>query len=156
VFDYPVFTIIGVLIAVGVSLFMLRRFTNSRHWQLTTGKIAAISVDEIPLQQTSSSRSMDYRINVSYHYSVAQIPIKGDRLMAGFPNVVGSRKDADDYLQRLKVGAEVDVYYNPDKVNQSALNTSKGIAVSAIYIMLAFVLTIGGGMIWLANSGLLD
>lgn len=151
-------TIIIVIVAI-VAVMSLLKFTSSSKWLPISAHIESASFESIHIphsQQALGNRGIDYKINIHYRYIVKGNTFHGDTVMAGFPNIISDKAEVEKMMARFPAGSNVDVFYNPDNVSQSALNTSKGVTLLGIAVILLFIISICSGIIWLINSDLLS
>jgi hypothetical protein len=151
-----VFIVIVVLLVVFISLFKL---SASQNWEETQGNLVSISIEEIThnhmRQETGSDGRFDYKINLDYQYSVDGKTYTGNVLMVGVPNVFDRASDAENVVKKYSNLENIDVFFNPQNPQDSALMTAKNIPIVGFVIMFLMVVCIGGGIIFLLNSGLL-
>lgn len=149
---------IFVLIVAIVAVMSLLKFRSSSKWLPTPAHIESANFESIHIphsQQDVGNRGIDYKINIHYHYIVEGNTFHGDTVMAGFPNVISDKAETEKMMARFPAGSDVDVFYNPDNVSQSALNTSKGVTLFGIAVIFLFIISICSGIIWLINSDLM-
>ena len=101
----------------------LRRILQSRSWLTTTGRVVRSSVTAVSL----TNRYRETQPHIVYRYMVGGAEFQGDRIgVAGgtysfFPR---GRFPIND---QLPVGAEVRVWYDPNKPERSALDIESDI-----------------------------
>ncbi|PCJ32556.1 MAG: hypothetical protein COA90_02635 [Gammaproteobacteria bacterium] len=147
-----------VCIVATISVMILLKFRSSSQWLPISAHIESSSFKSIHIphsQQGIGNHSIDYKMNIDYHYIIKGQTFHGNTVMAGFPNIIPDKQEATKMVERFPAGSDAEVFYNPDNVGQSALNTSKGVSLLAIAVIFLFIISIGGGMIWLINSDLM-
>lgn len=148
--------VIFIVLVVLVGFF---KFAGSRNWSETQGKVTSVSVEGIrktSAQQVNSSEGLfDYKVDISYSYSVEGQEYTGTVLTAGIPNVFSSKTDADDIVTKFAVGRQVDVYYAPSSPENSALITAKSVPIAGIIGIFIFILAVGGIIFGVIKSGIL-
>lgn len=143
--------IIILALAVISAMFILYKFSSSANWKSTSGKIVSFEIEEII---SKSNNEKDYKINLEYTYNVNGQDYSGGKLVAGFPNVLGNKKDSEYFRDIYKTGEETKVFYNPENHEQSSLITSKGIPTKAYLIMVLFIIGIGTGLFFVIKTQL--
>ena len=147
-----------VCLVATISVMILLKFRSSSKWLPVLAHIESSSFKSIHTphsQQGIGNHSIDYKMNIDYHYIIKGQTFHGNTVMAGFPNIIPDKKEATKMVDRFPAGSDAEVFYNPENVSQSALNTSKDVSLFGIAIIFFFIMSIGGGMIWLINSDLL-
>jgi hypothetical protein len=104
------------VIFLGIIFFMRRRMAVVSQWPSTMGTITASSIEQ---RHSSEGGWVDYPV-VQYSYQVAGHPYQGMKLAPG-PEVGGS--GARKVVARYPAGAQVMVFYNPQKPSDAVLET---------------------------------
>lgn len=136
------------LIVAGIGFY---RFKKSAQWASVEGQILESSIEKISQsasqQGALGDRSVDYRVNIKYRYRVDSREYTGTTVVAGMPNVAGSKKDGEDIVEKYPTGAATAVYYNPASPSESALITSKSVSITG-FVVLAIMILAAGGIIF--------
>ncbi len=119
----------GVAIGIfGLVLLILGIVARVRAQRVKTWPTAPATILHSEVKQHTSynsksrSRRTTYQPVVNYQYSVMGQPFNGDRV--GFGNSGLSSRKAYEIVGRYPAGAQVNVHYNPDKIQESALEAS--------------------------------
>lgn len=154
------FWVISVIVAVGIAAYGLQKFKSSDNWASVSGIIVESSIESLyngPLQQeTGGVSTMEYKVHVKYNYTVNEVELTGNTIMAGLPEMVVNKAEADDLVEKYLKGNSIDVYYNPIRHSQSALITSKNVPIFAYFVVLMFVVSIIGAIIFVLKSNILS
>lgn len=111
--------LISILIIVG-GLYLLRysyrlgkETKESLTWPYVNGKIL-----ENDLLEIGAGAHPSYDVNLSYEYTVMSKVYQGTR-----PHLytITTKKEAEDIVDRFKVGDEISVFYNPKNPESSVL-----------------------------------
>ena len=100
-------------ILLGIIFFTQRKVAQASTWPSTLGTVTASTVE----RRSSGDGYSDYPV-VRYSYQVIGRSYQGNRIMPG-PEVGGS--GAQKVVARYPAGAQVMVYYDPDKPSESVL-----------------------------------
>ena len=143
----------GLLWLAGFIFIHFRAVSKARAsetWPTAMGKLTRSEVlVEEDRDRDGSSRTW-YNPVVAYSYSVAGQAIEGSRIR--FANMRrGSRKGAEEVLARYRLGDSVTVRYNPEKPNESVLESRKPGPVYLILALGGLVFVIVG---WFLNSAI--
>jgi len=99
------------------------RAQRVQNWPLAPATILHSEVKrQTRYDSDSHSRKTTYQPVVNYQYSVMGQPFTGSRV--GFGNANVSRKKAYEIVGRYPPGAIANVHYNPDKIQESALEAT--------------------------------
>lgn len=140
--------LILALIAAGIGLY---RFKKSAQWDSVKGVVLESSIEKIA--QTASQqgalgdRSVDYKINIKYKYRVGGADYIGKTVIAGMPNVAGSKKDGEDIVKAYPGGGDAVIYYNPQSPSESALITGKSVSMAG-FVAIAIIILAASGIIF--------
>ena len=97
----------------------------SINWPSTTGKILKAYVKQVTDRRKNNEgrdeySSTHYEIAVEYEYVVDRTPYKGHRIRV-VNDHYGSERSASNELLKYNVGADVIVYYDPEKPKNCVL-----------------------------------
>ena len=118
----------SAVMLIGLVLLVLGILARARAKRVQTWPLAPATIlhSEVKRQtrydSDSHSRKTTYQPVVNYQYSVMGQPFTGNRVGFGNPNI--SNNKAYEIVGRYPPGAQVNVHYNPDKIQESALETS--------------------------------
>ena len=127
---------------------VLSNARNSVNWPTVTGVIT-----ESELKTHSDSDGTTYSAAITYHYTVDENEIHGDRVWFGDNYSSSDLGQHQKVVSRYPVGDEVDVYYKPDDPFISVLEPG---AVFTSYVGFAtswIVILIGFGLLLIPMSG---
>lgn len=149
----------GVVIAVIATGYGLLKLKSSGEWESVDGVILESSIEKIirsSQMRAGGDRAIDYKVNLRYRYSVNGQELTGDNVVAGVPNIAGSKIVAEDMLSQYPAGKTVPVFYNPDNPADAALITGKSIPIAG-FVLFGVILVVGAGaIIFLLKSGILS
>jgi len=137
------------IILIGLVLLIMGIVARARAQRVQTWPLASATIlhSEVKRQtrydSDSHSRRTTYQPVVNYQYSVMGQAFTGNRV--GFGNANVSSKKAYEIVGRYPPGAQVNVHYNPDKIQESALEaTAHGSVFNIIFgaVMLLFGLVL--------------
>ena len=137
-----VFGIIGIVMLVKYFLDK-KKFEESQAWSATSGQITEAYVRESSSEDSEGYTTTSYYPEVRYTYQVMGVEYTGKRIAFG-GNVGGSRKKANEIVAQYPVGKKVTVYYDPDNLEDAALERrmgGKGLLVIGIVFTLIAVCT---------------
>src|SRR5215207_4543380 len=104
-------------IFLGIILFTRRKVAQASNWPFTMGRV---TLSTLEMRSSSEGGSTPYPV-VHYSYQAIGQPYQGSKVMAG-PDVGGS--GAHKVVARYPAGAQVMVYYNPQKPSEALLERS--------------------------------
>ena len=149
-----------VLATLAVVAYSFVKLSSSRNWVSTQGNVVSVSIEPIYKTNTQQSavadQSFNYKVNIRYEYSVDGQSFAGDRLMVGLPNVVTNKNDADDLSVKYSANNAAAIYYDPANPSQSALITGKSVPVIGFIMLGLMILLIGGIIVFIVKSGILN
>jgi hypothetical protein len=119
-------------IFLGIIFFTRRKVAQASTWPSTMG---TVTLSTIQRRRNSKGGSTSYPI-VHYAYQVMGQPYQRDKVMPG-PDVGGS--GAHKVVARYPIGAQVMVYYNPDKPSEALLERSMPGHILWFWIMLGIL-----------------
>jgi hypothetical protein len=117
VFKLPLF----IVLLVGMPILVLKkapdfiRAYRSSSWPRSEAVISGSGV-----KKSFSDGETMYEADIEYEYRVADVRYRGDRIRAG-KTPTKSWEASRDFAKRFPVGAEMPVYYNPDRPADSYL-----------------------------------
>lgn len=143
-------TLVVVVFFVVAGLYFL---VKSGNWSDVEGQVKHSNIVEIHHRANTKMGEIgglfDYRLELSYEYSVGGKNYLGERIYAGVDNVFSDRGLAEQALADYPVGKIVTVYVDPKNPARSSLLTSKSIGTKGLVILIALVLFVvafvGGG-----------
>ncbi len=141
----------GVL-AAGIALRLARAYRSSirsRVWSTTQGRITRSETVWV------GGRTRSPRPDISYTYEVGAQTFVGQRIAFEYGHVY-SRESVEQLLKEFPVGATPQVYYDPDRPQESTLRQShvglmSGLVVGAL-LLLPMALCLAAGAIGLADT----
>jgi len=116
-------------IFLGIIFFTRRKVAQAASWPSTMGTVTS---SRIELRSSSEGGSTPYPI-VNYAYQVMGQPYQGAKVMPG-PEKGGS--GARKVVERYPAGAQVMVYYNPEKPSKALLERGTPGFVRLFWIIL--------------------
>ena len=138
------------LIGLGVFLlgvFKVRKLRASQSWAVAMGTIVESSVEESFNRGSDDlPDSWSYTPLIRYQFQAQGQTIIGDRL--GFDGKSYSKKpDAQAVVARYPLGAQVNVFFDPEKPADSVLHRTSGSAwVFVVVGLAAFLLAVAAAM----------
>jgi hypothetical protein len=136
---YLILSLVG-LITIVSAIRSKRQADASQSWQATRGTVIESRIEKHTSTDGDGEESTSYTPVVLYKYTILEKEYTGDRINFGAKNT--NRNPATQTVTRYKVGAQVMVYYNPDKPGQSVLERSSN--SGWLQILLGFALFIAG------------
>lgn len=116
-------------IFLGIIFFTRRKVAQAASWPSTLGMVTS---SRIEMRSSSEGGSTPYPM-VNYSYQVSGQPYQGNKVMPG-PDVGGS--GARKVVERYPAGAQVMVYYNPEKPSEALLERSSPGFIKLFWIIL--------------------
>ncbi|GAA6172872.1 hypothetical protein NBRC116592_25420 [Colwellia sp. KU-HH00111] len=154
------FWVVSIVLTLGVVAYGLHKFKGSDNWDNVSGYIVESNIETLyngPLQQeTGSVSTIEYKVHVKYNYIVNEVEFSGHRIMAGLPEMVVNKAEADELMTKYLKGNKVNVYYNPTNHAEAALITAKGVPLLAYFMVIMFVVSIIGAIIFVLKSNILS
>lgn len=138
-------TVVLILMTLTGVLFAVFKIVKSSNWEATTGVVLESAVEKIyraPSDNTPDGRTVEYKLVLKYKYTVKDAVYYGDKLYAVMPNITASTSEAERLADVYAAGKTVDVYYDPQNPQRSALIAGKEIPVKAFVIMGAFAIVV--------------
>ncbi len=114
---------------LGIIFFTRRKVTQAAAWPSTMG---TVTQSRIQMRSSSEGGSTAYPL-VEYAYQVMGQPYQNTKVMPG-PDIGGS--GARKVVDRYPAGAQVMVYYNPQKPSEALLERSMPGAMKIFWIIL--------------------
>ncbi len=127
-----------VLVLIGLVLLAMGIVSRARAKRTQTWPTALATVLHSEVKQhtrydsDSHSRKTSYQPVVNYQYNVLGQSLTGSRI--GYGNSSASLKKANETVSRYPAGAQVNVHYNPDKIDEAALEATAPGSVSSMII----------------------
>ena len=139
-----VFLILNVVF-LGIIFFMRRRMATVSQWSSTMGTVLMSAIEQ---RSSSEGGYTDYPV-VQYSYQVGGQPYQSMKLAPG-PDVGGS--GARKVVARYPAGAQVMVFYNPQKPSEAVLERKAPAQWIMWLILVIFDCTLCGAIpiIWWA------
>lgn len=119
-------------IFLGFILYTRRKVAQAANWPSTLG---TVTNSRIQMRSNSEGGSTSYPL-VEYAYQVMGQPHQGSKVMPG-PDIGGS--GAHKVVARYPAGAQVMVYFNPDKPSESLLERSMPGFIKWFWILLVTI-----------------
>lgn len=124
--------VIVVITAIIFAVFTITTLLKSRNWASASAKIVDSSIEAIYYSPNSAitnhSDTHNFKLVIDYQYQVNGKLYTGHNLYAGLPNIFSTELEAKNVLRQLPRNAVVNVFYNPQNPETSALllPTAKG------------------------------
>ena len=116
-------------IFLGIIFFTRRKVSQAASWPSTLGTVTS---SRIEMRSSSEGGSTPYPV-VNYSYQVMGQSYPGNKVMPG-PDIGGS--GARKVVERYPAGAQVMVYYNPEKPSEALLERSTPGFIKLLWIIL--------------------
>lgn len=131
-----IFVIIG-LIMFFIYFRNLAKVRASQAWPAVQGTVAASWVRRKQSTDDDGSISESYYPEIQYIYQVMGMEYQGDKITFG-PKSGGNRTKAEKAIAKYPTGANVTVFYQPDKPETAVLERSitKGLLFSGTLLVL--------------------
>ncbi len=135
------FLVLGIGLIV-ISIVNRQRAKRAQNWPVVPATILNSEVRKRQQYDSdSTSGRTTYEPVVNYQYSVMGSLYNGSRVSFGDKKT--SRKKAEEIVARYPAGTEVNAHYNPDKVEDSVLETAASGSISnLIFGILLIVLAV--------------
>lgn len=119
-----VMTFCAAFSLIGLMMMMqggerIREARQVEGWRMVSGVIESSDLLPVP-----GSQGSQWRPRVTYSYAVDGRMVVSTRLSLGTARFDATRERAFAYLEPYPVGRIVTVYYNPDEITQSVLETA--------------------------------
>ncbi|HOW91790.1 MAG TPA: DUF3592 domain-containing protein [Anaerolineaceae bacterium] len=122
------FLVLGIGLIV-ISIVNRQRAKRAQNWPVVPATILNSEVRKRQQYDSdSTSGRTTYEPVVNYQYSVMGSLYNGSRVSFGDKKT--SRKKAEEIVARYPAGTEVNAHYNPDKVEDSVLETAASGSIS--------------------------
>lgn len=116
------FLVLGIGLIV-ISIVNRQRAKRAQNWPVVPSTVLNSEVRKRQQYDSdSASGRTTYEPVVNYQYSVMGSLYNGSRVSFGDKKT--SRKKAEEIVARYPAGTEVNAHYNPDKVEESVLETA--------------------------------
>jgi hypothetical protein len=141
----PDYLLIGALALAGTLLVCsgleaLVSGIRSRNWPRAAGKVTVSKVVKVIRRQDSPP---NWAPEIHYRYVVNNITTTGTLVRFGMEGRSGGRKFATGYTDRYPLGKAVPVFYDPNRVERSVLET--GTSLTSVW-----PLALGLALLWLS------
>ena len=127
---------------VYVFAFIKPRVRTCNHWPSVRGEIIKSGVLTKPGTTGFDNPNTFYQADVAYRYSVANRTYIGTDIRPGGSIALSVPRQAHHVAATYVVGHEVEVFYNPDRPDESYLERTDN--VSWMYILIGMVFIFAG------------
>jgi PDZ domain-containing secreted protein len=143
------------LVVGGLGLFLVIHAQRNKHkaQQSQTWPVAKGTITQTDISVQEYDEKVRYVPVVRYTYQVNEQVHEGRRITFGSDMEFPSRQKATEYLAEYPVGAEVSVYYNPEKPSEAVLQqvarkTAVGMVIGIVLlaVMLCLVCLMATGI----------
>ncbi|MEM6471335.1 MAG: DUF3592 domain-containing protein [Planctomycetota bacterium] len=133
---------------LGYSLTSMKRSTEAAAWPAVAGRI--VSCD---LESNSDGDGTTYEVKVSYSYKVGGRELTNDVLAFGYSGSSGHESHRE-ILEKLKAAKTVEVRYDPDSPETSALSFGfhRSIQFTLAFAVTWLLFVVGFSIIWWVAS----
>lgn len=141
--------IIAIITAIIFAAFTITTLLKSRNWASTSAKIVDSSIEAIYHSPNSAitnhTDTHNFKLVINYQYQVNGKLYTGHNLYAGLPNIFSTELEAENVLRQFPRNAVVNVFYNPQNPEASALllPTAKGgnklLLILAGFVFVGFI-----------------
>jgi Protein of unknown function (DUF3592) len=138
---FILFIVIGICI-VSCQLYLLSKAIKSKNWEIANGEI--ISSDIETCKTTSDSNNI-FRPRVKYKYIISGKQHISGRIFFGDKVLTDFKGYTIKLINKYSVGSKVDVYFNPDDIEESVLE--RGVSSNSIILLIVGVSIILFGVI---------
>lgn len=134
-----------LFILMGVFLFVLyfylyKKAKNSKKWNTVKGLIMRINLDELLMGQDST---VTYKVKIQYSYKVGEKTYYSKRIFYGDFLRHSSLGNIERMMNKYKKENIIDVFYNPQKPNESVLELGINFDLVTILITSLLLFMIG-------------
>jgi hypothetical protein len=134
---FPLFFVILGLVLLFIFFRNLAKVRASQGWPAVQGTVIESWVRRSQSTDSDGSVSHSYYPEIRYLYQVMGSEYQGDKIAFG-PKTGGSRSRAEKAIAKYPAGANVMVYYQPDKPAKAVLERT--ISKVSLVMGIAFVL----------------
>lgn len=125
------FVIVGIVLLV-LAVMEYKRIKSSSLWKNTQGKIVTCKI----IRRRPHRRAAQYETLVEYEYDINQKTYFNDKVTLAFGKYLHrSSASAENAIKNYNKGDAVEVWYNPDDLNQSCLDKSVDYKSLLIYVV---------------------
>ena len=134
----------GILGIIGIVLVILY-FRNkskskaSQAWPSVTGQIVERKVKVDTSYDEDGMSSTTYLPQVTYSYTVNDTVYESNRVAFGSTPSYASNKKAEEFLTPYVQGASIQVFYNPEKPEESVLTQTMRSMTAGLIVGIVFV-----------------
>ena len=135
-----IISLIFVCVGIGMCIYNLLIIIKSKktqNWIQTNG---LITKSELGISDNIGPNEKYYRANIEYEFKAFGNLMKSNQVYIGDKLYSSSKWRSEDIIDKYKLGDKVDVYYNPNSINESIL--IKGSFVSSYIFTTLGVVTI--------------
>ena len=137
-----IFVIIGFVLLF-IYFRNLAQVRASQTWSTAQGTVIQSWVRKSNSTDSDGSTSSSYHPEIHYLYQIKGDEHQGNKIAFG-PRVGGSRSRAKKIVEKYPTGANVTVYYQPDKPANAVLERS----ISKISLVLGIIFALAGFLIY--------
>jgi len=137
-----IFFIIG-LVMIYIYFRNLVKVRASQAWPNIQGTVLQSWVRQSSSIDDDGSVSYRYHPEIHYQYQIMGTEYQGNKIAFG-PKVSGNRSRAEKMIEKYPTGANVTVYYRPDKPANAVLERS----ISKVSLVLGLILLLAGILIY--------
>lgn len=139
-------TYLSIGIAVIIVSIILRNIILSKNWRSVEGVIVKSEIQEIynrpGLLMSENRESFEYKIDLSYRYSINGLELVGQRVYPGLPNIFPDKASAEDIVKKFTKGAVVEVFVDPKNPGNACLISSRSLTGKSLSVMLVIIICI--------------
>lgn len=118
-------TIFYNLVFVGAfafGVYLLISLKSSENWVPTIGVLERLEASQLVNSQSSTrSDNIDYPVDIVYSFKANGKTYRGSNIYAGVPPVFDDLNDLEEFLKKYELLKEVELFYDPNKPENSAL-----------------------------------
>ena len=137
-----IFVIIG-LVLLFIYFRNLAKVRASQDWPTVQGTVIQSWVRKRSSTDDDGSVSYSYYPEIHYQYQIVGIEYQGNKIAFG-PKVGGNRPRAEKIIEKYPTGANVTVYYQPDKPGNAVLERS----IYKVSLVMGIVFVLAGIFIY--------
>ncbi|ARN56917.1 DUF3592 domain-containing protein [Sedimentisphaera salicampi] len=136
---YIFFAIVAI-----ITVYSFIKFLSSANWVKTEGVILESRVDKFHNRNIEDTLRYQFKPVVRYSYTVNGAGYTGNNIFSGSKDVLmHSSADAEQMIEDYKKDKMVNVYYNPEKPEESCLISAGSLPKSFIAVLGIILLVIG-------------
>lgn len=137
-----IFMVIGIVLLF-IYFRNLAKVRASQTWSTAQGTVIQSWVRKSNSTDSDGSVSSSYHPEIHYSYQIMGVDYQGNKIAFG-PKVGGNRSGAEKMVEKYPTGANVTVYYQPDKPANAVLERS----ISKISLVMGIVFILAGFLIY--------